>query len=62
MEFTHWVTALRVQLESRIMYGRMRDGVTPVLNAVRLLLMVSSAVLALTMMRGPKGNASSHSD
>ncbi|HOE41308.1 MAG TPA: hypothetical protein PLB25_06725 [Rhodoferax sp.] len=44
------------------MYGRMRDGVTPVLNAVRLLLMVSSAVLALTMMRGPKGNASSHSD
>ena len=45
-----------------MMYGRMREGATPVLNAVSLLLMVSSAVLALTMMRGPKGNASSHSD
>jgi spermidine/putrescine transport system permease protein len=35
-----------------MMYGRMREGATPVLNAVSLLLMVASAVLALTMMRG----------
>lgn len=40
-----------------MMYGRMREGATPVLNAVSLLLMVASAVLALTMLRGPKGNA-----
>ena len=45
-----------------MMYGRMREGATPVLNAVSLLLMVASAVLALTLMRGSKGNASSHSD
>ena len=45
-----------------MMHGRMRAGATPVLNAVSLLLMVSSAVLALTMMRGPKGNASSRTD
>jgi spermidine/putrescine transport system permease protein len=32
----------------------MREGATPVLNAVSLLLMVASAVLALTMMRGTK--------
>ena len=37
-----------------MMYGRMREGATPVLNAVSLLLMVASAVLALTMMRSPK--------
>ncbi len=37
-----------------MMYGRMREGATPVLNAVSLLLMVASAVLALTMMRGQK--------
>jgi spermidine/putrescine transport system permease protein len=41
-----------------MMYGRMREGATPVLNAVSLLLMVASAVLALTLMRRPKGNAS----
>ena len=40
--------------------GRMREGATPVLNAVSLLLMVASAVLALTMMRGPKTGASDH--
>ncbi len=45
-----------------MMYGRMREGATPVLNAVSLLLMVASAMLALTMMRGSKGNASGHSD
>ena len=36
-----------------MMYGRMREGATPVLNAVSLFLMVASAVLALTMLRGP---------
>jgi spermidine/putrescine transport system permease protein len=34
-----------------MMYGRMREGATPVLNAVSLFLMVASAVLALTLMR-----------
>jgi len=36
-----------------MMYGRMREGATPVLNAVSLLLMVASALLALTLLRGP---------
>jgi spermidine/putrescine transport system permease protein len=34
-----------------MMYGRMREGATPVLNAVSLLLMVASGVLALTLLR-----------
>ncbi len=34
-----------------LMYGRMRDGATPVLNAVSLFLMVASAALALSLMR-----------
>jgi spermidine/putrescine transport system permease protein len=34
-----------------MMYGRMREGATPVLNAVSLFLMTASAVLALTLMR-----------
>jgi spermidine/putrescine transport system permease protein len=34
------------------MYGRMREGATPVLNAVSLFLMLASAGLALTLMRG----------
>lgn len=34
-----------------MMYGRMREGASPVLNAVSLLLMVASAALALTLMR-----------
>ena len=37
-----------------MMYGRMREGATPVLNAVSLFLMVASALLALTLMRGGK--------
>ena len=37
-----------------MMYGRMREGATPVLNAVSLFLMVASAALALTLMRGGK--------
>ena len=35
-----------------LMYGRMRDGATPVLNAVSVFLMVASAALALLLMRG----------
>jgi spermidine/putrescine transport system permease protein len=35
-----------------MMYGRMREGATPVLNAVSLFLMVASAVIALTLVRG----------
>ena len=34
-----------------MMYGRMREGATPVLNAVSLFLMLASAVLALTVLR-----------
>ncbi len=37
-----------------MMYGRMREGATPVLNAVSLFLMLASAALALTMLRGDK--------
>jgi spermidine/putrescine transport system permease protein len=35
-----------------MMYGRMREGASPVLNAVSLFLMLASAGLALTLMRG----------
>ncbi len=41
-----------------MMYGRMREGASPVLNAVSLALMVASALLALTMMRRPADAAS----
>ncbi len=41
-----------------MMYGRMREGATPVLNAVSLLLMVASAVLALSLLRSSKDTAS----
>jgi spermidine/putrescine transport system permease protein len=34
-----------------MMYGRMREGASPVLNAVSLFLMLGSAVLALALMR-----------
>jgi spermidine/putrescine transport system permease protein len=34
-----------------MMYGRMREGATPVLNAVSLFLMVASAAIALTLIR-----------
>jgi len=37
-----------------LMYGRMREGATPVLNAVSLFLMVVSAILALSLMRRSK--------
>jgi spermidine/putrescine transport system permease protein len=35
-----------------MMYGRMREGATPVLNAVSLFLMLASALLALSLLRG----------
>ncbi|MGC1729607.1 MAG: ABC transporter permease [Steroidobacteraceae bacterium] len=35
-----------------MMYGRMREGATPVLNAVSLFLMVASGAIALTLIRG----------
>jgi spermidine/putrescine transport system permease protein len=41
-----------------MMYGRMREGATPVLNAVSLFLMLGSAVIALSMMRGDRRSAS----
>jgi spermidine/putrescine transport system permease protein len=34
-----------------MMYGRMREGASPVLNAVSLFLMTASAVIALTLIR-----------
>jgi len=34
-----------------LMYGRMREGASPVLNAVSLFLMVASALLAIGLMR-----------
>ena len=34
-----------------MMYGRMREGASPVLNAVSLVLMVASAAIALALMR-----------
>ena len=37
-----------------MMYGRMREGATPVLNAVSLFLMLASAALALTLLRSGK--------
>jgi spermidine/putrescine transport system permease protein len=41
------------------MYGRMREGASPVLNAVSLFLMLGSALLALGVMRrGPRTRAS----
>jgi spermidine/putrescine transport system permease protein len=40
-----------------MMYGRMREGATPVLNAVSLFLMTASALLALTLLRRSKSSA-----
>ena len=39
------------------MYGQMREGARPVLNAVSLLLMVASALIALTLLRRPAHDA-----
>ena len=38
-----------------MMYGRMREGASPVLNAVSLFLMIASALLALVLIRQPRG-------
>lgn len=38
-----------------MMYGRMREGATPALNAVSLFLMLASAALALSLLRKPAG-------
>ena len=38
-----------------LMYGRMREGASPVLNAVSLFLMVASAILALALLRRHRG-------
>ena len=40
-----------------LMYGRMREGASPVLNAVSLFLMLASALLALSLMRGGRRGA-----
>ena len=40
-----------------MMYGRMREGASPALNAVSLLLMVASALIALVLMRRPAAAA-----
>ncbi len=40
-----------------MMYGRMREGASPVLNAVSLSLMVASALIALALMRRPEREA-----
>ena len=40
-----------------MMYGRMREGATPVLNAVSLFLMLASALLALSLLRGKPGRS-----
>jgi spermidine/putrescine transport system permease protein len=37
-----------------MMYGRMREGASPVLNAVSLFLMVASAGIALLLLRRPR--------
>ena len=37
-----------------MMYGRMREGASPVLNAVSLALMLASALLVLVMIRRPE--------
>jgi spermidine/putrescine transport system permease protein len=40
-----------------MMYGRMREGASPVLNAVSLFLMIASAAIALVLMRQGKSNS-----
>jgi spermidine/putrescine transport system permease protein len=39
-----------------MMYGRMREGASPTLNAVSLFLMTASALLALTLLRGGRAD------
>ena len=43
-----------------LMYGRMREGASPVLNAVSLFLMLASALLAVGLMRGSERDRARH--
>jgi spermidine/putrescine transport system permease protein len=45
-----------------LMYGRMREGASPVLNAVSLFLMLASALLAFSLMRGGRRGAERAAD
>jgi len=66
MSFTDFNTTLMVVGADSpltvMMYGRMREGASPVLNAVSLFLMVASALLALTLMRRRRHAQTRNSD
>ena len=61
MSFENFNTTLMLVGEDApltvLMYGRMREGASPVLNAVSLFLMLASALLALSLMRGGRRGA-----
>jgi spermidine/putrescine transport system permease protein len=61
MSFENFNTTLMLVGEDApltvLMYGRMREGASPVLNAVSLFLMLASAVLALSLMRAGRRGA-----
>jgi spermidine/putrescine transport system permease protein len=61
MSFENFNTTLMLVGDSPpltvLMYGRMREGASPVLNAVSLFLMLASALLAFTLMRGGRRSA-----
>ncbi|MGB8326473.1 MAG: ABC transporter permease [Steroidobacteraceae bacterium] len=43
-----------------LMYGRMREGASPVLNAVSLFLMLASALIAILLVRRSSNGAADH--
>jgi spermidine/putrescine transport system permease protein len=61
MSFENFNTTLMLVGEDApltvLMYGRMREGASPVLNAVSLFLMLASALLALSLMRAGRRGA-----
>jgi spermidine/putrescine transport system permease protein len=61
MSFENFNTTLMLVGEDApltvLMYGRMREGASPVLNAVSLFLMLASALLALSLMGGGRRGA-----
>src|ERR1700691_2877944 len=61
MSFENFNTTLMLVGEDApltvLMYGRMREGASPVLNAVSLFLMLASALLALSLMRTGRRSA-----
>ena len=61
MSFENFNTTLMLVGEDApltvLMYGRMREGASPVLNAVCLFLMLASALLALSLMRAGRRGA-----